>query len=156
MLPDMPVCRSIRRSTWRVIPSLRRLRSHRVYPVSYTHLDVYKRQGPWHLVRSVSLPRHQLSHQRLHAVVHRIETPAFTPAAAAMAVPADSLGDYAVPRHGIVAQRVGRDGHSSGGRSECRRFDAVNDRMKPLVRQLVPGQGNAAHQMPRTLSLIHI
>ena len=54
--------------------------------------------GPWHLVRSVSLPRHQLSHQRLHAVVHRIETPAFTPAAAAMAVPADSLGDYAVPR----------------------------------------------------------
>ena len=54
--------------------------------------------GPWHLVRSVSLPRHQLSHQRLHAVVHRIETPAFAPAAAAMAVPADSLGDYAVPR----------------------------------------------------------
>ena len=28
---NMPVCRSIRRSTWRVIPSLRRLRSHRVY-----------------------------------------------------------------------------------------------------------------------------
>ena len=54
--------------------------------------------GPWHLVRSVSLPRHQLSHQRLHAVVHRIETPAFAPTAAAMAVPADSLGDYAVPR----------------------------------------------------------
>ena len=30
--------------------------------------------------------------------LYRIETPAFTPAAAAMAVPADSLGDYAVPR----------------------------------------------------------
>ena len=28
---NMPDCRSIRRSTWRVIPSLRRLRSHRVY-----------------------------------------------------------------------------------------------------------------------------
>lgn len=24
--------------------------------------------------------------------------------------------------------------------------------MKPLVRQLVPGQGNAAHQMPRTVT----
>ena len=24
--------------------------------------------------------------------------------------------------------------------------------MKPLVRQLVPGQGNAAHQMPRTVA----
>ena len=49
-------------------------------------------------MRSVSLPRHQLSHQRLHAVVDRIETPAFAPTAAAMSVPADSLGDYAVPR----------------------------------------------------------
>ena len=35
--------------------------------------------GPWHLVRSVAMPRHQLSHQTLHAVFHRIETPAFTP-----------------------------------------------------------------------------
>lgn len=64
----------------------------------FNYLHVASGDGPWHLVRSVSLPRHQLSHQRLHAVVHRIETPAFTPAAAAMAVPADSLGDYAVPR----------------------------------------------------------
>lgn len=54
--------------------------------------------APWHLVRSVALPRHQLSHQRLHAVVHRIETPALTASAAAMSVPTSALGDYAVPR----------------------------------------------------------
>lgn len=54
--------------------------------------------APWHLVRSVPLPKHQLSHQTLHAVVHRIETPSLTPAATAMAVPTGSLGDYAVPR----------------------------------------------------------
>ena len=54
--------------------------------------------APWHLVRSIPLPKHQLSHQTLHAVVHRIETPSLTPAAAAMAVPTAALGDYAVPR----------------------------------------------------------
>ena len=54
--------------------------------------------APWHLVRSIPLPKHQLSHQTLHAVVHRIETPSLTPAAAAMAVPTVALGDYAVPR----------------------------------------------------------
>ena len=53
---------------------------------------------PWHLVRSIPLPKHQLSHQTLHAVVHRIETPLLMPAAAAMAVPTVALGDYAVPR----------------------------------------------------------
>ena len=53
---------------------------------------------PWHLVRSIPLSKHQLSHQTLHAVVHRIETPSLTPAAAAMAVPTVALGDYAVPR----------------------------------------------------------
>ena len=53
---------------------------------------------PWHLVRSIPLPKHQLSHQTLHAVVHRIETPSLMPAAAAMAVPTVALGDYAVPR----------------------------------------------------------
>ena len=54
--------------------------------------------GPWHLLRSTPLPLHQLSHQRLHATVHRIETPTLTPAAAAIAVPTSSLGDHAVPR----------------------------------------------------------
>lgn len=54
--------------------------------------------APWHLVRSIPLPKHQLSHQTLHAVVHRIETPWLTPAAAAMAVSTAALGDYAVPR----------------------------------------------------------
>ena len=52
----------------------------------------------WHLVRSVSMPGHQLSHQTIHAVFHRIETPALTPAATAMAVPCAAVGDYAVPR----------------------------------------------------------
>lgn len=49
----------------------------------------------WRLVRSVAMPRHQLSHQTLHALFHRIECgamPAFP------AVPTASLGDYAVPR----------------------------------------------------------
>ena len=54
--------------------------------------------APWHIVRSIPLPKHQLSHQTLHAVVHRIETLSLTPAAAAMAVPTVALGDYAVPR----------------------------------------------------------
>ncbi len=52
----------------------------------------------WTLVRTVAMPRHQLSHQRLHAVFYRIETPALTPEAAVAAVPQQSLGDYAVPR----------------------------------------------------------
>ena len=54
--------------------------------------------APWHLVRSVPMPKHQLSHQTIHAVFHRLETPSLTPAAAAMAVPTVSLGDCAVPR----------------------------------------------------------
>ena len=50
------------------------------------------------VVARVDLPRHQLSHQRLHATVYRIEVEAFTPAAAACAVPLGQVGDYAVPR----------------------------------------------------------
>ena len=49
-------------------------------------------------MRHAPLPKHPLSHQTLHAVVHRIETPSLTSAAAAMAVPTAALGDYAVPR----------------------------------------------------------
>ena len=45
----------------------------------------------WRLLRSVAMPKHQLSHQTLHAVFHRIEI--FSPA-----VPTSALGDYAVPR----------------------------------------------------------
>lgn len=55
-------------------------------------------EGPWQLVRSVVQPRHQLSHQRLHAVFHRLETTSLTPSAAAITIPAATLGDYAVPR----------------------------------------------------------
>lgn len=49
----------------------------------------------WRLLRSVGMAKHQLSHQTLHAVFHRIETsspPDFP------SVPTVSLGDYAVPR----------------------------------------------------------
>ena len=52
----------------------------------------------WRLLESTALPRHQLSHQTLHAVVHRIETPRLTAAAAAAAVPTETLGEHAVPR----------------------------------------------------------
>lgn len=55
----------------------------------------YLGDSRWHLLRSVAMPRHQLSHQRLHAVFHRIDCsvlPDFP------AVESDSLGDYAVPR----------------------------------------------------------
>lgn len=54
--------------------------------------------GAWTLRRSVTMPLHQLSHQRLHAVVYRLEVAQLTPQAAACAVEAASLGDYAVPR----------------------------------------------------------
>lgn len=54
--------------------------------------------GAWHLVRSVEMPRHQLSHRTIHAAIHRIETPRLTPAAEALAVATETIGDYAVPR----------------------------------------------------------
>ena len=54
--------------------------------------------APWRLVRSIAMPRHQLSHRTVHAVVHRIETPVLTAAAERLAVDTASVGDYAVPR----------------------------------------------------------
>lgn len=54
--------------------------------------------APWRLLGSMPVARHQLSHQTIHAVFHRIETPSLTPAAEALAVPTGTLGDYAVPR----------------------------------------------------------
>lgn len=54
--------------------------------------------APWHLVRTVDMPRHQLSHRTIHAAIHRIETPRLTPAAEPLAVETVALGDYAVPR----------------------------------------------------------
>ncbi len=54
---------------------------------------------PWHLVRSVALPKHRLSHQCIHAVFHRIETGGSAPRMAGfLRIPERSLGDYAVPR----------------------------------------------------------
>ena len=52
----------------------------------------------WKLLGRVDLPKHQLSHQRIFATVHRIEVAAFTPAAAACAVPIEQVGEYAVSR----------------------------------------------------------
>lgn len=73
-------------------------------PVDFSRLagtEAFRRwtgDAPWTLVRSVGMSAHQLSHQRLHAVIHRIETPFFSPAALAAAVATASPGDYAVPR----------------------------------------------------------
>lgn len=49
----------------------------------------------WRLLRSVAMPKHQLTHQTLHAVFHRFEifSPVDFPS-----VPTATLGDYAVPR----------------------------------------------------------
>lgn len=52
----------------------------------------------WRLTGSVELPRHQLSHQRLHAAVYRLEVPRFAPRAAACAVPVAEVGERAVPK----------------------------------------------------------
>lgn len=52
----------------------------------------------WQLLRTTPLAAHKLSHQTIHAVVYRIETPRFTPRAERLAIPAASLGEYALPR----------------------------------------------------------
>lgn len=52
----------------------------------------------WTLRETVDLPKHQLSHQRIFATVHRIEVAALTPEAASCAIPIADVGDYAVPR----------------------------------------------------------
>lgn len=54
--------------------------------------------APWQLRGSVSMPRHQLSHQVIHAVFYHIDTPYLTPEAGEIAVPECALGDYAVSR----------------------------------------------------------
>lgn len=62
----------------------------------------------WTLRRSIVMPVHRLSHQRLHAAVYRIEVPALPPPAAACAVPAASLGGFAVPR--LLERYLEQDG----------------------------------------------
>ena len=55
--------------------------------------------GVWRLTGSVVMPPHRLSHRTIHAVFHRIELPAPTPAlASCVAVPQERVGEYAVPR----------------------------------------------------------
>lgn len=62
----------------------------------------------WTLRRSVVMPAHRLSHQLLHAVVHRIDVAHMTPQSAACAVPAASLGGFAVPR--LLERYLEQDG----------------------------------------------
>lgn len=50
----------------------------------------------WHLLRSVEMPPHRLSHQLIRAVFHRLEAEALP--ADAEAVATSSVGEYAVPR----------------------------------------------------------
>lgn len=52
----------------------------------------------WHLVRTVAMPPHQLSHQRLHATFYCLECPQLTPQSASVAVAESALGEYAVSR----------------------------------------------------------
>ena len=56
------------------------------------------------------------------------------------------------PRHGIVTQRSGRNGHRSSGRRQREGFDAVDDRMERLVGKLMFRQRDAAHEMPRSVA----
>ena len=49
----------------------------------------------WRLLRSVAMPQHQLSHQTLHAVFHRVECDAMP---AFPSVETAALGGYALPR----------------------------------------------------------
>lgn len=53
---------------------------------------------PFRLTDTVRMPRHQLSHQTLHAVFHRIALAELPAAEGTIAVEEASLGDYAVPR----------------------------------------------------------
>lgn len=55
--------------------------------------------APWLLAHSIIMPRHQLSHQTIHAVFHRLEIDGRLPRiAACITVQEAALGDYAVPR----------------------------------------------------------
>jgi len=53
----------------------------------------------YRLVRTTRMPKHQLSHQTLHAVYHQLELEAWPPAAAEWTLASEeTLGDYAIPR----------------------------------------------------------
>lgn len=52
----------------------------------------------FHLVRSIEMPPHQLSHQRLHARFHRLEVEALPPIPETIAIPEEELDRYAIPR----------------------------------------------------------
>lgn len=52
----------------------------------------------WMQHEAVDLPKHQLSHQRIFATVHRIEVETFTSEAEAHAVPTAEVDAYAIPR----------------------------------------------------------
>lgn len=54
--------------------------------------------GAFTLRGSVSLRPHRLTHRLIHAVVYRVEVAALTPRARAVAIPASSLEEYAIPR----------------------------------------------------------
>ncbi len=53
---------------------------------------------PFRLTDTVRMPRHQLSHQAIHALFHRLEVEELPAAEGCIAVDAEALGDYAVSR----------------------------------------------------------
>ncbi len=64
-------------------------------------LDAFRRlagDASWRVADVVVLPRHQLSHQRLHATLYRLEADRLPEAEELLPVAVGALGGYAVPR----------------------------------------------------------
>lgn len=61
-------------------------------------LDDQLQREQFHLLRSVAMPPHRLSHQTLHAVFHRMELDRLPDLPGCIPIPEERLGDYAIPR----------------------------------------------------------
>lgn len=96
------LCRREGRDIWQGLYQFPLIESDR--PLDFAQLtptDEFRQWvgDAWHWLRTTAMPRHQLSHQRIHAVFHRLEVEAPTSRLAeCVAVPEASVGDYPVPR----------------------------------------------------------
>ena len=61
-------------------------------------LDGWLQGAQYHLLRSVPMPPHVLTHQTLHATFHRLELDRLPDLPSCISVDGEQLGDYAVPR----------------------------------------------------------
>ncbi len=55
-------------------------------------------EAHWQLLHTTHLPRHQLSHQRLHATCYLIDTDRWSPPAEMLVVASTEIDNYALPR----------------------------------------------------------